>query len=234
MFSDRWKLPRADAETSRAAVVSRPALDAAGGGRQPPGGREIYSRHSNGLEQFFEHIQGESGLNLLDFSGVSQANVGFITNLGCKLYSEDLIQTLDFAFGTGGDFYENQSDPARMDEFLNQNFNYPDGHINGVLLWDVMEFLAPPLLKAATERLRRAVKPGSYLFAMFHAEERAGQLPVYSYRIGDAKTLQLTPRGMRQPAQFFNNRAVENLFLGFESVKFFLSRDSLREVIVKR
>jgi len=78
------------------------------------------------------------------------------------------------------------------------------------------------------------VRPGSYLMAMFHAEDRASQVPVYSYRISDAKTLLLSPRGSRKPAQFFNNRAVENLFQGFESVKFFLTRDSLREVIVKR
>jgi hypothetical protein len=232
LFSDRWRLPRGDVGLAPTSVASRLVPDASGG--RQSAGREVYSRHSNGLEQFFDHIQGEAGLNLLDFSGVSQANVAFLTNLGCKLYSEDLLQTLDFAFGTGGDFYENQAHPARIEEFLDQNFNYPDDHIDGVLLWDVLEFLAPPLLKAATERLHRAVKPGSYLFAMFHAEERAGQLPVYSYRIGDAKTLHLTPRGLRRPAQFFNNRAVENLFQGFESVKFFLSRDSLREVIVKR
>jgi hypothetical protein len=231
VFNDRWKLPRADSGGSRATLSSRPVA--------PPSGvtaaarRDVYSRHSNGLEQFFNHIQGESGLRLLDFSGVSQANVGFITNLGCKLYSEDMIQALDLAFADG-DYYENQSQPERIDEFLDQNLNFPNDHFDGVLIWDVLEFVAPPLLKAAIDRLRRIVRPGSYLLAMFHAGERAGQLPVYSYRISDSKTLLLSPRGLRQPAQFFNNRAVENLFQGFESVKFFLTRDSLREVIVKR
>ncbi len=232
MFGDRWKLPRGESGDPRAVVASRPVPQNTGG--RQPAGRDAFTRHSNGLEQFFDHIRGEQGLNLLDFSGVSQANVGFITNLGCKLYSEDLIQTLDYAFAGEGDLYEHQSDPARIDEFVQQNFNFPVHHLDGVLLWDVLEFLAPPLLRSAMDRLRDAVKPGSYLFAMFHAEERAGQLPIYSYRISDAKTLLLTPRGLRQPAQFFNNRAVENLFQGFESVKFFLSRDSLREVIVKR
>ena len=51
---------------------------------------------------------------------------------------------------------------------------------------------------------------------------------------GDAGTLLLTDRGFREPAQLFSNRAVEKLFQEFESVKFFLSRDSLREVIVRR
>lgn len=231
MFSGRFKLPRVNFNGSRAISSAQPPV--AADGRPPGSSRDVYSRHSNGLEQFFNHIQGESGLHLLDFSGVSQANVGFITNLGCKLYSEDLLQTLDLVFGQG-DYYENQSEPDRIEGFLEQSLNFPNGHIDGALLWDVLEFLAPPLLKAALDRLYHAVRPGSYLLAMFHAEERAGQIPLYSYRIANAKTLSLTPRGERQPAQFFNNRAIENVFQNFESVKFFLTRDSLREVIVKR
>ena len=231
MFNDRWKLPRGNSGISRSAVTSRPAAQTAG--HSSNSGCHVYSRHSNGLEQFFSHIQDQPGLQLLDFSGVSQANVGFITNLGCKLYSDDLIQSLDLAFGEG-DIYENQSQPERIDSFLEQSLNFPEASVDGVLMWDVLGFLAPPLLKAAVDRLRQIVRRGSYLMAIFHAEDRAGQVPVYSYRISDAKTLLLSPRGSRQPAQFFNNRAVENVFQGFESVKFFLTRDSLREIIVKR
>jgi hypothetical protein len=44
----------------------------------------------------------------------------------------------------------------------------------------------------------------------------------------------LTPRGQRKPAQYFNNRSLEKLFQKFHSVKFFLTRDHLREVIVRR
>jgi hypothetical protein len=45
--------------------------------------------------------------------------------------------------------------------------------------------------------------------------------------------LQVAQRGTRAPAQLFNNRSVEKLFGNFESVKFFLARDRLREIIVK-
>lgn len=193
----------------------------------------MYSRHSSGLEQFFNHIRGETGLRLLDLSGASQANIGFITSQGYRLYSEDFMHSLDAAFG-GGDFYENQSSAERADAFLAQNLAFPDEHFDGALLWDVLEFLAQPLLRTVVERLQRILKPGSYLLAIFHTEERARTVSTCSYRIGDGKTLLISPRGPRQPAQFFNNRAVENLFKEFETVKFFLTRDNLREVIVKR
>jgi hypothetical protein len=224
LFLDRWKRSR------QAGGVTGPSPAAAATSGPPEAPR---ARRSNGLEQFFAHIRGETGLNLLDLSGVSQANVGFITELGHRLYSEDLVATLDLAF-SGGDFYERQLDPEAQQRFLDENFNFPEQSFDGVLLWDVLEFLAPPLLDRVMERLTAVVKPGAYLFALFHAETQGGAVAVSQYRIGDAGTLLLTDRGFREPAQLFSNRAVEKLFQEFESVKFFLSRDSLREVIVRR
>jgi len=231
LFSDRWKSPRADPASPRSCPPASRVLQAAPQSRDSVS--NVYSRHSSGLEQFFNHIRGEAGLRLLDLSGASQANIGFITSQGYRLYSENLIESLEAAFGRDG-FYENQSSAERADAFLAQSLAFPDRHFDGALLWDVLEFLAPPLLKSVVERLHRTVKPGCYLLAIFHAEEGARSVSTCSYRIGDAKTLLISPRGLRQPAQFFNNRAVENLFKEFESVKFFLTRDHLREVIVKR
>jgi hypothetical protein len=45
--------------------------------------------------------------------------------------------------------------------------------------------------------------------------------------------LEVTQHGVRRPAQLFNNRSLEKLFGRFESVKFFLTRERLREVIIK-
>lgn len=191
------------------------------------------ARHSSGLEHFFAHIQGEHGLRLLDLSGASQANVGFITGLGHSLYAEDLLATLEQLFGAG-DFYANQCAPDSAERLLAQSLNLPEGSCDGALVWDLLEYLAPPLLKGVVDRLYRLVKPRAYLLAVFHGDERAERVPSYFYRISDAHTLLLAPRGLRVPAQLFNNRAVERLFQGFETVKFFLTRDHLREVVVKR
>ena len=78
------------------------------------------------------------------------------------------------------------------------------------------------------------LRPSASLLAFFHTEERVDTIPTYAYRISDHRTIQLVPRGKRKPAQFFNNRSLEKLFQDFESVKFFLTRDHLREVIVRR
>ncbi|HWR52006.1 MAG TPA: class I SAM-dependent methyltransferase [Bryobacteraceae bacterium] len=228
MFTDRWKRSEtADARSHAASAIETSAHRNSDNSASPT------KRRSSGLEQFFTHIRGEENLDLLDFSGASQANIEFITSMGHRLYSEDLIATLDFAFG-GPDNYGKQLDPVHQQAFLAQNLNFKTRQFDGALLWDALEFLAPPLLPPMVDRLRDIMKPGAYMLALFHTEERCEAVPTWHYRIANGNTLLLAPRGSRRPAQHFSNRAVEKLFQDFDNVKFFLTRDSLREVIVKR
>jgi len=182
------------------------------------GSESVYSRHSHGLDQFFARIQDQSGLSLLDLGGINQSNVSFITSLGHRLHSEDFLRPAG----------------AGEPESLAASLDFPQHSLDGVLLWDVLEFLPPSALKEAIARLHQIVKPGCCLLSFFHAEEKAPEVPCYSYRISDARTLLLAPRGMRPAVQLFNNRSIEKLFQQFHSVKFFLARDHLREVIVTR
>jgi len=170
---------------------------------------------------------------VLDWAGASQASISFITERGCRLYSEDFYQLLDMHFGPG-DWYAAQQDPVRAARFLEHALECPPAGFDAALLWDMLEYLAPPLLEAVLARLYQVVKRGGYMLAIFHADERVERVPVYRYRIGSADTLWLSPRDMRRPAQLFNNRAIEKLFREAQSLKFFLTRDHLREVIVRR
>ncbi len=202
--------------------------------RLPPEVAPAHSRHSHGMEQFASQLQEGEAQFILDLGGASQANVGFVTSLGHRLYSEDFPRLLEGTFGAKDGQAAQELSPASIDDFLRQNLEFPEAHFDGALLWDSLEFLDPPLLRAVVARLHRITKPGAHLLAFFHADERAASLPVYSYQILDAVTLRLAPRGTRRQVHVFNNRAVERLFEEFRSVKFFLARDNLREVIVRR
>jgi hypothetical protein len=199
--------------------------------RVAAGAEVVSTRSSRGLEEFFSHIHGQSGLTLLDLGGASQQNVTFITDLGHRFYSEDFLQILGEASGADG--VADQSNPGRIEYFLRQTLDYPEQHFDGVLLWDVLEYLAPAMLAAVVERLHKIVRPGSCMLAFFHADDKLDAVPYYGFRILDVKTLQVAQQGTRRPAQLFNNRSLEKLFSRSESVKFFLTKDRLREVVVK-
>lgn len=201
---------------------------------QQSGGAPAFTtttRPSRGIEEFFNSIRDQSGLNILDLGSASQQNVSFITNLGHRLYAEDFVQLLHESFGPND--LAAQSNSGSMDYFLRQALDYPEGHFDGVLIWDVLEYLAPALLAAVVERLLRIARPKSYMLAFFHSDDKVESAPFYTFRIQDMNSLQVAQSSTRKPAQLFNNRSLERLFGGAESVKFFLTRDRLREVIVK-
>src|SRR5258708_39840121 len=118
-------------------------------------------------------MQARQGLSMLDCAGASQASVSFITSRGNRIYSNDILHTLDDAFGGGGDFVANQADPRRADFFLRESLHFPDHTFDGVLVWDTLQFLAPPLLQETVDRLHRILRPQSALLAIFNADEKA-------------------------------------------------------------
>jgi hypothetical protein len=195
--------------------------------------KETFSeRPSRGLEQFFFNIRGMSGLSILDLGGAVQGNIESITNLGHRLTTQAFMQTMDSTFGRDG--ISEQTNPGLITSFLEQNLAFPDGSFDGVLLWDTLQYMSAPLLTATVDQLHRITRPQSYMLGFFNADDKTQISPGCKFRIVDDKTLHLTMKGKRMLAQPFNNRNLEKLFTKFESVKFFLTREHLREVIVRR
>ncbi len=189
------------------------------------------ARASRALEQFFFNLRGSVGLSILDLAVPNQDNINFLTNLGHKLYTADLIGCLDEAFEANP---ADQNNPGRIDYFLRTSLDYPAASFDGVLLWDGLQFMSPALLAATVERLHYIMRPDAYLLAFVTSNERVTETAAHTFRIVDHKNILIVERGLRPSGQIFNNRNLEKLFGNFQSVKFFLTRESLREIIVRR
>ncbi len=189
-------------------------------------------RHSSGFEQFSAMLQSSGNLAILDMSGASQANISFITGFGHRISSDDILGTMEQCFGD--DFLENQKVASKAQRFMDQTLTFPDQSFDGALVWDTLQFLATPLLDQVVAQLLRVMRPGGLMLVFFRADERTNRIPTYNYRIEDHRTLFVSPRGGYQTVQFFHNRLLERLFQNAGSVKFFLTRDHLRELIVRR
>jgi SAM-dependent methyltransferase len=190
------------------------------------------TRHSSGFDQFCSMLKSSENLSILDMSGASQSNISFVTSFGHRISSDDIIGTMQEVLGD--DFFQNQQAASTAQRFLEQTLTFPDECFDGALVWDALQFLVSPLLEQTVEQLLRVMRPGGLMLVFFNADEKAKQLPLYNYRIQDAKTLLQVPRGGTQRSQYFNNRMLERLFEKASSLKFFLTRDNLREVIVRR
>ena len=187
-------------------------------------------RRSNGLREFWSGIEGLPQQAILDLGSASQSNLTFITGRGCKLYAEDLLRVALRAS------VPQKGQPAlpEASSFFRENLTYSDGQFIGILCWDLLDFLPEHLLKLFVENLYSFLRPGGHLLAFFHTGSPGQQTPVCQYRICSADTLEVTGREARPLGRHFNNRAIENLFRNFSSLKFYLSRDSLREVVIVR
>jgi hypothetical protein len=193
---------------------------------------EAITRPSSGFSEFCNMLRNSENLSILDMSGASQANVSFITGFGHRISSDDAVGTMQTCFGA--DFFKNQQAASNAHRFLEQTLTFPDETFDGALVWDTLQFLVSPLLDDTIAKLLRVMRPGALLLAFFNADEKASEVPLYNYRIQDSKTLVQTPRGGTQRVQYFNNRAIERLFASASSLKFFLTRGSQREVIIRR
>ena len=209
---------------------------AAAGDPSKPSGKDAplgFQRHSSGFDQFCSALQTpEGGMSVLDMSGASQANIVFLTGFGHRVSSDDIIGAMQQSFADN--FHENQQSASNAQRFLDQALAFPDDSFDGILVWDALQFLSPPLLNQVVAQFLRIMRPKGVMLAFFSSSEKTTALPVYTYRIADRKTLSLIPRAGEQRIQYYNNRFLEKLFEDASSLKFFLTRDHLREVLVRK
>jgi len=195
--------------------------------------RGEFSRQSSALEQFFQAFHGQAGLTVLDLGVSNQENTDFFNELGHKLRYDNFVRSMDESFGDG-DFYANQDDDDRIASFQAKVLNFDDDSLDGVLVWDALQYLSPALLEGAVSQMHSILHKGGQLLTVFHTDEKLVEVPSYSYRIQGQNRVKLISRTHRKPAQFFSTRSLEKLFRNFDQVKFFLTQDSLREVIVRK
>jgi SAM-dependent methyltransferase len=209
------------------------------------------SRRSNCLAEVSRYWSSEEGLCILDLGATSPANIHYFTELAHKIYSEDLLTaSTDPALVT-----KDEQGSMILDSrlFLTDNLVYAAAQFDVVLCWNLPDYLDESLVQPVVNRLWSAMKPGGMLLAFFHTRDSGPDAPCYRYHVVGPDTLEMQPiipkREVRRGPtgavhraidnrfrlqRVFNNRHIENLFHDFGSIKFFLSRDNIREVLAIR
>jgi SAM-dependent methyltransferase len=203
------------------------------------------TRRSSGLGELARVLKSEEPLCALDLGSTSPTNIRYLTEKGHKVYSEDLLTaSTDPALAVKD---ENGKIVVDGKRFLEENLIYPPAQFDVILCWNLADYLDESLVKPVIGRLWSVMKPGGVLLAFFHTKEAGPDAPCYRFHITGNETLEMQPIGPRHglrgvhghAATFrlqrvFNNRHIENLFRDFASIKFFLARDNVREVLVVR
>jgi SAM-dependent methyltransferase len=209
------------------------------------------TRRSSGLGELSRSWESAQNLCVLDLGSTSPTNIRHFTERGHKIYSEDLLTASTNPELLTKD--EQGNDVLDSRKFLADNLVYPAAQFDVIFCWNLPDYLDESLVKPVIGRLWSVLKPGGMLLAFFHTRDAGPDSPCHRFHIVGGDTLEMQKIELRREARrgptgavhtavsdgfqlqrVFNNRHIENLFRDFASIKFFLARDSIREVLVVR
>src|SRR5271169_3465639 len=196
------------------------------------------TRVSNGLKEFLWNLDGLGRGTLLDLGPAWQTTLSFFIERGFRVSSEDFLRGWK-AFLTEEEkrlredatAYEtlDMTAKGRAERFLAENLQYSRSTFDAVLLWDLLDYLEPLLVKQMVANLTELLRPGGVILAMFHSKKPEG---FQRYRVADSNTLQVISTPMICPAQrVYQNREIQDLFSRYRTMKSFVGRDQLRETL---
>lgn len=195
-------------------------------------------RVSNGLKEFLWLLSDAPKPRILDLGNVSQSTLNFFIERGFRVSTEDLLRSWK-EFLTAeeemmrraavGEESARVSQASLAGKFLDTSVQYAPESFNGVLAWDLFDYLDANLLSSLMERIFSLLSPGGAVLAMFHSRtpER-----FHRYRIVDTQSVEhLASPTISVHSRIFQNREILDLFGKFRSSKTFVSRDQLREAL---
>jgi len=209
------------------------------------------TRRSSGMGELSRVWESDTPLCVLDLGSTSPTNIRHFTERGHRIYSEDLlVASTEPSLVT-----KDEEGKVVLDsrKFLADNLVYPAAHFDVVLCWNLPDYLDESLVRPVMGRLWSVLKPGGMLLAFFHTKDAGPDSPCYRFHIVGKDVLEMQRIVLRREARrgptgaihtaitdgfrlqrVFNNRHIETLFRDFASIKFFLARDNVREVLVVR
>ncbi len=182
------------------------------------------------LARFIAGLSARSQPVLLDLGPVVGSNVSFFgEELGCKIIVEDLSKDIDRHVRDG-----------LLDQFpafLMKRFPQESGSIDGILCWDVFDYLDKKSATPLANQLVRMLRPDGVLLAFFGtAEPPPGLKPEYTRHIVvDKLNLQHRPYAAARAKQRpLKNRDIQLLFEPLRIVEQFLLKTNLREILLRK
>jgi SAM-dependent methyltransferase len=194
----------------------------AGAGKAP-------AHPSKALKKFLTTLGAHPQPTLLDIGPVVGHNVTFFgERLGCKFQVEELSKDIDR--------HVREDKMPELPEFISRRFPQGDDSFDGILCWDLFDYLDKPAAQALARQLARVLRPGGVLFALFNNTENLPPGKHYTrFVVVDEETIQHRPyaaaRGKQKPLP---NRDIQRMFEPLRVIDQFLLKTNTREMLFRK
>lgn len=179
------------------------------------------------LHKFLASLQTNDNPHLIDLGPVVGSNVTFFgEQLGCRMRVEDLAKDID------RHVKDNTTD--QLPEFFTKRFKEAPGTVDGILCWDLLDYLDRPAAQSLATALSKLLRPDGCLLGFFSTADQGE--PVYTkYVVVDDSTLRYRTYPASRPRQrSLLNGDIIKLFKDLRVTDSFLMKSKVREMLFRR
>ena len=183
---------------------------------------------SKALPKFISALSHHDSPVLVDFGPVIGTNVAFFgEHLGCKLHIEDLAAEIDR--------HTKSNTRDTLPASLAARFTQPDGSVDGVLCWDIFDFLEPAAAKALAQQVVRVLRPGGAVMGFFCTKGIERSSFTKFEIIEETASLRHRHHPGTGGAKFvLQNRDIIKMFDGLFVSESFLLKSNTREILLRK
>jgi hypothetical protein len=179
------------------------------------------------LRKFLSCLTSRESPALLDLGPVAGANVTYFgEQLGCKIYVEDIFADLDRHVKTGS--------LDQLPAFFAQRFSQESDSVDGILCWDLIDYLDRPAAQALAAELARVLRPGGALLGFFGTAQPRDTHYTKFVVVDDQNLKHRTYAAARGRQAILLNRDIIKLFAGLRVSDSFLLHNNLREILFRK
>lgn len=179
------------------------------------------------LQKFLSSLQGSENPLLLDLGPVVGSNVTFFgEQLGCRIRVEDIATDIDRHVKT--------DTLDQLPDFFSKRFTQEAGTVDGILCWDVFDFLDRPAAQALAASLSTLLKPDGCLLGFFSTANTTDSIYT-KYVVVDQATLKYRNYpALRARQRSLLNGDIIKLFKDLRVVDSFLMKSKMREMLFRK
>ena len=205
---------------SRRPAAAAPAAEAA------PVSAEL-TFPTKALQKFLSSLQARENPVLIDLGPVVGSNVTFFgEQLGCRIRVEDIASDVDR--------HVKEKKVAELAKFFATRFKEGPDSVDGILCWDILDYLDRPSAQALATSLTTMLRPDGALLGFFNTGD-VTEAFYTKYVVVDQTTL----RHRTYPARAVRQRSLMNgdiirMFKGLRVTDSFLMKSNIREMLFKK
>jgi hypothetical protein len=179
------------------------------------------------LTKFLKHLNSRDNPAIIDLGPVVGSNVTFFgEKLGCRIRVEDIAADIDR--------HVKADTVGELPKFFETRFKQEPEAIDGVLCWDLFDYLDRHAAQALASALTRLLRPDGALLGFFSTADSRSQLYTKYIVVDDTNLRYRTYPSTRPRQRVLLNRDIIKLFDNLRVTDSFLMKTHMREILFRK